>query len=137
MDGIDYQAGKFAKELRVRLLKEHLGLLEDPDAEKMLNDPLDDKLFQTMKSIAKTNTYFYSETFQVYPDDKYLTFNDVIKQQNEVEKEDVDCLLKNYNLIKEYIKGHIVDFPLNFLKEENLSRSFFCRERLVAIQSFL
>ena len=45
-------------------------------------------------------------------------------------------LIKNYEENKHKIVGHIVQFPLNFLEEEELGISFFSKENLVPERNF-
>ena len=95
-------------------------------------DPLSDKLFNKMKEIAKRNTECYREIFKVYPDDIYKKFIDVEKIFIKDEE-----LKENYERLNKDIQGNIVEFPLEFLKEENLNRSYFCKEQLVPIKTFI
>jgi phospholipase D1/2 len=131
MNGENYMASSFARSLRLRLLKEHLGINEQ-ECPEMLLDPLDDRLFQLMKQIAKSNTLLYREIFNVYPDDKFEKFSDI-----PTKSDDVNQLVEKYQANKDKIIGNIVEFPLNFLKEENLNRSYFSREIIVPIKNFL
>jgi phospholipase D1/2 len=139
MDGQHYLASHFAQSLRIRLMKEHMGYsnLNNPDyVPDILLDPLDDKLFKMMKQIAKSNSFYYREIFNCYPDDKFAKFSDIIfyKQYDEEQEK---FLRQKYESNKNKIIGNIVDFPLNFLKEETLQRSYFCKEILVPIKNFL
>ena len=45
-------------------------------------------------------------------------------------------LKKNYEENKHKIIGHIVEFPLHFLEEEQLGISFFSKENLVPERNF-
>lgn len=133
MDGLDYEASSYAYSLRMRLFKEHLGFNIDSDPE-ILQDPLDDKLFIMLKQIAKSNTLYYDEIFKCYPNDRYQKFIDIPPNLKIYEDE---LLLQRYNENKNKIIGNVVEFPLHFLKEENLNRSVFSREILVPIRNFL
>ncbi len=211
MDGKIYEASKFALTLRVRLMKEHLGMLNHENennnqninenketliSEDILVDPVSDKLFTTMKRISMDNTEYYRKIFNCYPDNKFNDFESIdeferVKEmedleyhghshsENKVEEEIItekinerqnsydsgngmkgeeDCeigssngsagdryrnkyslasLKENYKLYSGKIVGNIVDFPLDFLKDECLSRSYFCKEKLVPIKNFL
>ena len=95
-------------------------------------DPLSDKLFNKMKEISRRNTECYREIFRVYPDDTYRKFIDIVKDDR-TDEEIKEIYLKR----KGEIMGNIVEFPLDFLKEENLNRSYFCKEILVPIKNFL
>ena len=63
----NYKAAKSAVELRKKLMAEHLGInIED----SILDDPVDNKLFELMISNAKKNTQIYHDLFKCYPDDE-------------------------------------------------------------------
>ena len=49
----------------------------------------------------------------------------------------VEKIVRKYNLNHNKIKGHIVEFPLEFLSKEILERSFFSAEMLVPIKNFV
>lgn len=95
-------------------------------------DPLSDRLFSKMKETAKKNTECYREIFKIYPDDTYKKFSDIERLNNNDEK-----IKELYMKKKGEIRGNIVEFPLDFLKEENLNRSYFCKEIIVPIKNFL
>jgi hypothetical protein len=105
-----------------------------------------------MKENARKNTECYWKIFKVYPDDNYKKFSDIEKVFNNSKKNktnsnnvknihtgtDVDQELReNYERFSKDIRGNIVEFPLEFLKEENLNLSYFCREQLVPIKTFI
>ncbi len=102
------------------------------DDNSLFNDPLSDKLYNKMKEIAKRNTECYREIFKVYPDDTYKKFINIIKDERSIEE-----IRSIYLKRKGEIVGNIVEFSLDFLREENLNRSYFCREILVPIKNFL
>jgi hypothetical protein len=102
------------------------------DDNGLFYDPLSDKLFNKIKEIARRNTECYREIFRVYPDDTYKKFIDIVKDERSNEE-----IKEIYLKRKGEIIGNIVEFPLEFLKEENLNRSYFCKEILVPIKNFL
>jgi hypothetical protein len=85
-----------------------------------------------MKETARKNTECYREIFKVYPDDTYKKFIDIEKGEKSLNE-----LREIYFKKRGEIIGNIVEFPLDFLKEENLNRSYFCKEILVPIKNFL
>jgi phospholipase D1/2 len=130
IDGQVSMASHFAFNLRIQLFKEHLG---EDQAKEIFIDPLDDRLFKMMKGIARSNSLIYREIFNVYPDDHFVKFTDL---QN-LEVQDEEELKVKYEKNKGKIIGHLVDFPLYFLKEENLNRSYFSKEIIVPIKNFV
>ena len=120
MDGNnDYQAAKFAVGLRKRLMAEHLGINID---DSILDDPVNKKLFKFMNSRAKNNTKIYRDIFGCYPDDSYNNFESIRNAQKIKDEEWDDVLLNKYMRMKNQIMGNIVEFPLNFLRDENLGK---------------
>ena len=138
MDGKEYVCSKFVQSLRIRLFKEHLGFkeLSNRKENEFLIDPLNDDLFEEMKSLARSNASIYSYIFNVYPDNKFITINDLIEYKRN-NKENLEFLKEKYDESKDKIIGNIVEFPLEFLKEENINRRSFCKEVLVPIKNFL
>jgi phospholipase D1/2 len=133
MNNKRFKAAKFATSLRKALMAEHLGIKPNDD---VLIDPLSDKLHQLIKNTAKENTFTYRQIFGCYPDDCYTKFN-LIKNMNDIKnKAQEEYLKKNYEDNKNKIIGHIVEFPLHFLEEEDLGISFFSKENLVPERNF-
>ncbi|CAJ0572363.1 unnamed protein product, partial [Mesorhabditis spiculigera] len=86
MDGKPYEAGKFAKSLRVKCMQEHLGLL--PDARRpagfakqvSLDDPVSASFFvDVWQQTARTNTKIYEEIFHTFPTDLVESFEELAK----------------------------------------------------------
>ena len=115
----DYEASKFAVGLRKKLMSEHLGIDID---NSILDDPESNKLFEFMISLAKNNTQIYKSIFRCYPDDDYTTFELLSKAKKMSDEEWNDVLLNKYMRMKNQILGNIVEFPLNFLKDEKLGK---------------
>ena len=115
----NYKAAKNAVELRKKLMAEHLGIDEN---DPILEDPVDNKLFEFMISRAKNNTQIYHDIFKCYPDDEYTTFDLISKARNINDDEWSNVLLNKYMRKKDQIVGHIVEFPLNFLKDDKFGK---------------
>ena len=133
MDGKIYKGANFAISFRKSLMAEHLGLNED---DPILEDPVDNKLFSFITSRANSNTIIYRNLFRCYPDDTFTNFEILNQAQKLQESISKSTLLQNYLKSKDKIIGHIVEFPLNFLKEEELGRIFFTKENLVPEHNF-
>ena len=136
MNGQNYKASLFARSLRINLWKEHLGIENETDNFNMLIDPLSDDVWNLINNTAKVNTETYREVFNCYPDDKFVYFKD-IPNKKDYNEQDLGKMIERYNLNKDKIKGHIVQFPLEFLSKEILERSFFSAEILVPIKNFV
>ena len=133
MNNKSYKGSKFAISLRKSLLAEHLGINSD---DVRLNDPVSDELHKLIQDTAKNNTYTYHQIFGCYPDDGFTKF-DMIKKNydlnNETQKE---RFIRSYEENKNKIIGHIVEFPLKFLEDEQLGISFFSKENLIPEKNF-
>ena len=136
MDGNnEYQAAKFAVGLRKKLMAEHLGI---NIYDSILDDPVSNKLYNFMKSRARDNTQKYFDLFKCYPDN-YFTNYEMIKDAEKLKKEEnKEIFLNKYMNEKDKIKGHIVEYPLYFLKEESLSKisGFFSVEEIIPENAF-
>ena len=129
----NYKAASFASSFRRALMGEHLGI--DPN-DPLLDDPLSDRFHSFLVGRAKDNTLLYHNIFGCYPDDHYTNI-EILKQVKEAQKKETpQALLTKYNRLKNGIKGHVVEFPLFFLKEEDLGKSFFSVENLVPEYNF-
>ena len=124
----NYNATNFAVEFRKALMAEHLGISQN---DPILNDPVSNELFSLFKKRGKINTEIYHDLFACYPHDSFISFQSLKDAQKIKKLEKSEDLLNKYNKLKGKIIGHIVEFPLLFLKEENLAASFFSREKYV------
>ena len=134
MDGnSNYRGANFATNFRRELMGEHLGI--NPN-DPILDDPVSKEFFSLVVSRAESNTQIYHDIFGCYPDDAYTNFNLLKQAKLNQKQEKPDVLLNKYNLYKNKIVGHIVNYPLKFLKDEKLGNSFFSVENLVPEHNF-
>ena len=129
----NYRGTNFATNFRKELMAEHLGI--NPD-DPILDDPVSKELFSLIVSRANSNTGIYHNIFGCYPDDAYTNFELLKKAKKLQQEEKPKVLLNKYNSMKNQIVGHIVNYPLTFLKDENLGISFFSKENLVPEHNF-
>ena len=133
INGKKYRTAKFASSLRKAILAEHLGISEH---DKRLNDPISDELHELIRKTAHDNTFVYHQVFGCYPDDCYTKFSMIPNKYYIQNKAQEEFLKKNYEENRHKIIGHIVEFPLHFLEEEELGISFFSKENLVPERNF-
>ena len=133
INGKKYKTAKFASSLRKALMAEHLGINKH---DSRLNDPLNDELHKLIWDTARNNTDLYRQIFMCYPDDYYTKFSMIPNKNSVQNKAQEFSLKKNYEEKKNQILGHIVEFPLHFLEEEQLGISFFSKENLVPERNF-
>ena len=149
MDGKPYRAGRHAGTLRRMLWREHLGLIEpqildasnDPNAQppddclnetednneytQFVADPLNDDLWEMWTSRATTNTETFRRLFRADPDDNIKTFDDynhfVPKEMKQGHLFDQFMPVADVRAGLDRIKGHLVWFPLDFLRDANMA----------------
>ncbi|KAF0550199.1 phospholipase D/nuclease [Gigaspora margarita] len=143
--GKSFKASKFAVSLRRHLFKEYLGLLQDSDDdfskvtrycyppplhiesescllktddEKKLEDPVSDEFFKLWRSTAEENTKIYNEVFHCLPSDDVKTQSDYENFAPKSSKVPLGHVYDESKIQKlEDIKGYLVLFPYDFLKE--------------------
>ncbi|KAI8369196.1 hypothetical protein EDC96DRAFT_504222 [Choanephora cucurbitarum] len=137
MNGRPYKAAKFAFTLRMQLFKEHLGLLNQDNnlyhliKDDDLMDPLDlDFYGRIWNKIAEKNTLIYREMFRCVPDNTVHSIEQhrqFVPDPNRVlpghiaepwKYTDEQILFK-----LNQIQGHLVEFPIDYLKDVNLTAS--------------
>ncbi|KAI8140212.1 hypothetical protein BJV82DRAFT_624297 [Fennellomyces sp. T-0311] len=151
MNGRYYEAGRFAATLRRQLWKEHLGLLNDDERalddvtddmlplpvpnvdyteseeDRLVMDPLSEETFNLMTETAATNTSAFREVFHCVPDDNvhnWDQYKEFYPDQSKIEIGHVYDPSMSVEDIRDQlsrVRGHIVEFPLEFLKEEDLA----------------
>ena len=134
MDGKKYTAANYALSLRKHLMAEHLGLNED---DKLLDDPLNHNLWTDIRSKANVNSAIYNNIFDCFPDNKFNNFAKLKERKIIKSKEDKQKIKEDYEKKIIGILGHIVEYPIEFLKDEELDIDFFSKENLVPEKNFV
>ena len=134
MDGKEFTAANYALTLRKHLMAEHFGLQND---DKMLDDPLNPDLWSTMRSRANVNSAIYSDIFDCFPDNKFNNFAKLKTRKKFKTKDDMEKLKEDYNNKIIGVVGHIVEYPIEFLKDEELDINFLSKENLVPEKNFV
>jgi phospholipase D1/2 len=151
MGGAPYKVGRFAHSLRRRLWEEYLGLnsMEADTAQALrekLADPIDDQVYFTeWKALARKNTQVYSKVFHYSLPDNIHTLVDLRRAYKMVQ--DGTSLASNDKLklwhermsqeLRQSVRGYLVDFPLQFLKDEQMSPTILNYEFVMPRNVFL
>lgn len=137
MDNKPHSCSKFAAELRRRIFNEFLG--NDKHEKKIsVIDPISDEFISKWKSISSKNTVLYRKLFDCYPDDKLTNMKSLIDNVKTMTDSTVKAYkAQRYEKKKYQIRGFLVDFPLHFLEDENLTPPRFAKERLVNQKAFV
>ena len=128
MNEKDYMAAEFAVSFRKHLFSEHFGIEKNND---ILNDPLSDDLWNLCQKTAENNTVIYRNVFGCYPDDNYKTFKELKERKKFDKMEEIEELREKYEKEIKGIVGHVVEFPLHFLENENLGIKFYNLENVL------
>ena len=129
MDGKKFIASKYALTLRKQLMAEHFGR---EIGDKILDDPLNEELWNEMITRAQVNTLIYRDIFNCFPDNEINTFANFKKRKIKNDEE----LKKEYDSKIIGIIGHIVEYPIDFLKDEQLDIDFFSKENIIPEKSY-
>ncbi|KAL3120771.1 hypothetical protein niasHT_008063 [Heterodera trifolii] len=143
MNGQPFRAGKFASSLRMRLMREHLGLLEQslpktsPEraAEIDVIDPTCPSFYEDQWcQVAASNSRIYEEVFRVYPTNLVKSFEELVSWRAERTMAE-EAPEKARERLRQLV-GLLVEFPIHFLRHENLSPTFASKEGLVPTSVF-
>ncbi|XP_059182788.1 phospholipase D1 [Centropristis striata] len=131
MDGQQYQAGKYALQLRLECFKMILGAHADPSID--VSDPISDQFYKEVwMATCARNATIYQKVFRCLPSSDVrsnlelegylakpgLDREDPARAQEELKK----------------IRGFLVQFPLQFLSEQNLLPPIGSKEAMVPME---
>eukprot|EP01087_Luapelamoeba_hula_P008735 TRINITY_DN2206_c0_g1_i1.p1 TRINITY_DN2206_c0_g1~~TRINITY_DN2206_c0_g1_i1.p1 ORF type:complete len:1114 (+),score=189.00 TRINITY_DN2206_c0_g1_i1:58-3399(+) len=148
MNGKPYKVSPFAHTLRRSLWEGHLGFKngtnKDVDLKVALEDPVCERVYLAWTDIARSNTFVYNKVFHYSLPDTVYTLADLKRLQKmaeETKSADPDKLsLWNKKMAEELqqeVRGFLVEFPLNFLKDEQMSPQIWNVEFVVPRNVFL
>jgi phosphatidylserine/phosphatidylglycerophosphate/cardiolipin synthase-like enzyme len=100
---------------RMKIFKEHFGLEEED-----LKAPQSPVFWKQALNTASFNTAFYEKVFNAFPTNRYPTWKDFLESTKKPENEFNAKLFAKYNKM---IKGHVVLYPFDFLKQEGLKKA--------------
>ncbi|XP_036197005.1 phospholipase D2 isoform X3 [Myotis myotis] len=130
MDGVEYQAGRFALSLRKHCFSVVLGADARPDLD--LRDPISDDFFQLWQDTAESNANIYEQIFRCLPSNATRSLR-TLREYVAVEPlAIVSPPLARSELTQ--VKGHLVHFPLKFLEDESLLPPLSCKEGVMPLE---
>ncbi|KAJ3370095.1 Phospholipase [Allomyces arbusculus] len=115
--------------LRMALMKEHVGSLHHDADDAVLANVLAPEFMTKWAGTAKTNTTVYRDLFHALPDDtvetwaQYRSFTSTVPSKS-MSKAEVEARIGD-------VKGHVVEFPTRFLRQEALGANLFSAENLL------
>ncbi|KNE71302.1 hypothetical protein AMAG_15542 [Allomyces macrogynus ATCC 38327] len=115
--------------LRMALMKEHVGSLHHDADDAVLANVLAPEFLTKWAGTAKTNTTVYRDLFHALPDDtvetwaQYRSFTATVPSKT-MHNAEVEARIGD-------VKGHLVEFPTRFLRQEALGANLFSAENLL------
>ncbi|KAL6070882.1 Phospholipase [Balamuthia mandrillaris] len=145
MGGQPFMVSPFAHSLRRRLWEDYLGAHSDAALCEMIADPVaDDVYFGQWLHVSQKNTETYLMMFRSLPDEIYTLSGLEERKQLEAQcrKEITVESLEEWDLqtlakLKDNVKGFLVQFPLHFLKDEQMSPTILNKEFMIPRNVFL
>ncbi|KAK3885465.1 hypothetical protein Pcinc_010323 [Petrolisthes cinctipes] len=135
MNGCERDVGVFAGSMRRYIFSEHLGLADVENPHIDVSDPVVDSFFTDVWCrIAQRNTEIYEEVFSCYPCNSATTFEAVDELRRTAtlaEVSPMDAMVK-----LQEVQGHLVKFPLDFLKNETLRPGVGNKEYLLPMETW-
>uniref|UniRef100_A0A3Q3X6M6 Phospholipase n=1 Tax=Mola mola TaxID=94237 RepID=A0A3Q3X6M6_MOLML len=131
MDGQEYQAGKYGLQLRLECFKTILGAHADPSID--VSDPISDHFYKEIwMATCARNATIYQKVFRCLPssDVRNMLELEGYLAKPGLDKED---LARAHEELKK-IRGFLVQFPLQFLSEQNLLPPIGSKEAMVPME---
>ncbi|KAM9332050.1 phospholipase D1-like [Pholidichthys leucotaenia] len=131
MDGQPYQAGKFALSLRLDCFKTIQGAYADPTID--VSDPVSEKFYKDVwMATCGRNATIYQKVFRCLPSSNVRSMTDLegYLAKPGLDKEDPT---RAHEELKK-IRGFLVQFPMQFLCEQNLLPPIGSKEAMVPME---
>uniref|UniRef100_A0A1A8N017 Phospholipase n=1 Tax=Nothobranchius pienaari TaxID=704102 RepID=A0A1A8N017_9TELE len=128
MDGQEYDAGPFALQLRLECFRTVLGGHTDSSID--LSDPVSDRFYKEVwMTTAGRNATIYEKVFRCLPSSLVRNMSELEQFLSKSGLAQTDVARAQEELRK--IRGFLVQFPLDFLSEQNLMPSVGTKEAMV------
>uniref|UniRef100_A0A8C0DZN7 Phospholipase n=1 Tax=Balaenoptera musculus TaxID=9771 RepID=A0A8C0DZN7_BALMU len=130
MNGVEYQAGRFALSLRKHCFSVILGADARPDLD--LRDPVCDDFFQSWQDTAESNANIYEQIFRCLPSNATRSLRALREYVAAEPLATVSPPLARSELTQ--VQGHLVHFPLKFLEDESLLPPLGSKEGMIPLE---
>ncbi|MEQ2240272.1 Phospholipase D [Ilyodon furcidens] len=134
MDGQPYRAGKFALQLRLECFRMILGANTDPSID--VSDPISDQFYkETWMATCARNDSIYQKVFRCLPSSDVRSISELegFLAKTGLAKEDPARAQEELKKIR----GFLVQFPLQFLNEQNLLPPIGSKEAMVPMEVWI
>ncbi|XP_008277310.1 phospholipase D1-like [Stegastes partitus] len=131
MDGQQYEAGRYALELRLECFRTILGAHTDPSID--VSDPISDQFYKEVwMATCARNATIYQKVFRCLPSSDV---RNILELEGYLAKPGLDKedLPRAHEELKK-IRGFLVQFPLQFLCEQNLLPPIGSKEAMVPME---
>lgn len=124
LGGAQWQSGAATSQLRRALYAQHLGWSRDELDGKFL-DPLSEETLREMRRVAARNTEIYEAVFGCLPSDSIRSWAELASRRAAGQAAGDVTRIPNQEELEllSQVQGHLVQFPLNFLVDEDLAPS--------------
>uniref|UniRef100_A0A8C4I2P5 Phospholipase n=1 Tax=Dicentrarchus labrax TaxID=13489 RepID=A0A8C4I2P5_DICLA len=130
MDGQEYEAGPYALQLRLECFRSVTILGGHTDTTIDLSDPISDRFYKEVwMTTAGRNATIYEKVFRCLPSSLVRNMSELEQYQSKPGLAQTDLARAQEELRK--IRGFLVQFPLDFLSEQNLLPSVGTKEAMV------
>uniref|UniRef100_A0A671XYP8 Phospholipase n=1 Tax=Sparus aurata TaxID=8175 RepID=A0A671XYP8_SPAAU len=130
MDGQEYEAGAYALQLRLECFRCVTILGGHTDTSIDLSDPISDRFYKEVwMTTAGRNATIYEKVFRCLPSSLVRNMAELEQYQSKPGLAQTDLARAQEELRK--IRGFLVQFPLDFLSEQNLMPSVGTKEAMV------
>eukprot|EP00069_Balaena_mysticetus_P014241 bmy_08648T0 len=130
MNGVEYQAGRFALSLRKHCFSVILGADARPDLD--LRDPVCDDFFQSWQDTAENNANIYEQIFRCLPSNATRSLRALREYVAAEPLATVSPPMARSELTQ--VQGHLVHFPLKFLEDESLLPTLGSKEGMIPLE---
>lgn len=134
MDNKPFIASKFAYDLRIRLWSMFLGIKEREELEQISDPICDETYISIFKRTSNMNSKLYKEIFPSLPENTYKLsdLKDMVINLEELDEVSREAVMEKVKKIK----GHYINFPHDYLKNENMSIGIFDKEFVLPKYTF-
>ncbi|OQV21063.1 putative Phospholipase D1 [Hypsibius exemplaris] len=132
MDENPCSAGNFTGSLRLRLMMEHLGYMDSPSKKdrELFRDPISPLFWKELwLPVARKNASIFEQVFNCTPSDEVRDFAELAHWEQQPKMAEVDPETARRAL--QDLQGHLVIFPMGFLRNERLRPAIISQEGLM------
>lgn len=126
MNGQPFEGRRFARDLRVQLWREHLGLVgsqldDHPWVKQLTSDPIHNHTYiDIWRHVARSNTEIYKRVFPNIPSNSFATFSDYLQFNDDVKSGRKQSPIVNLLPLLTKIQGLLCFHPTQFCHLDSL-----------------